>query len=77
MYILTCFLLYSRVCYDLRVRKYEVDRIFIEVAAELELEDERKRQEAFTCEARPLPEELQAEGLPLGHVVFQGDFDEQ
>lgn len=57
------------------MRKYEVDRIFTQITAPLELENTQKRIDAFTPEARPVPEGLIPKGIPLGHIALRGDFE--
>jgi len=59
------------------MRKYEVDKIFTQITAPLESEDTQKRIDAFTPEARPIPEGLMPKGIPLGHIALRGDFESE
>ncbi len=57
------------------MRKYDIDRVFSELTASVEQEHEQKRVDAFSPEARPIPEGLVRNGIPLGHIALRGDFE--
>lgn len=56
------------------MRKYDIDRIFSQITAQVEEEFERKKSDAFVPETRPIPEGLIQQGIPLGHIALRGDF---
>lgn len=59
------------------MRRHEIDTIFGQMVAPLELEIEQTRRDAFVPESRPIPEGLIPNGLPLGHIALRGDFAPQ
>ncbi|HEY1085757.1 MAG TPA: hypothetical protein VGE34_03475 [Candidatus Saccharimonadales bacterium] len=58
--------------------KYDVDRAFAQIVEEFENEQEQIKKNDFVPEARPIPDGLITEKghLPLGHIVYIGDFEQ-
>ncbi|MDB5166440.1 MAG: hypothetical protein JWM37_512 [Candidatus Saccharibacteria bacterium] len=61
------------------MEELDFDTLFKEmtrsVEEEIQADRERRAKDAWQSEARPVPEGLIREGIPLGHIAFMGDYE--